>query len=134
MNYAFAKLIVGWLFKALLFDIDLCVSFLLTKEKNLVGFLYLLACFHGCAYVCQCAVANIDPQRVMGWSVVCDCGLSILTCCNHLGKSVTIQESNQALGVRKAHYAQYYVRKSSNFLARISFLACEFGPIKFHFF
>ena len=96
MNYAFVKLVVAWLFIALLFDIDLCVLS--------VGFLYLLPCFHGCAYVCLCAVANIDPQRVMGWSVVCECGLSILTCCNHSGKSGTIQESNQASGVHKAHY------------------------------
>ena len=79
MNYAFAKLIVAWFFKALLFDIDLCVSFLLTKEKKLFGFLYLLSCFYGCVYVCLCAVANIDPQRIRGWSVVCDRGISILT-------------------------------------------------------
>ena len=29
----------------------------------------------------------------------------------HLGKSGTIQESNQAFGVRKAHYAYNYIKK-----------------------
>ena len=36
---------------------------------------------------------------------------------NRSGKSSTIRESNQASGVRKAHFAYYYVRKSSFVLA-----------------
>ena len=47
-------------------------------------------------------------------------------------------ESNQASDVRKAHYAQYYVGKSSILLARtgigkINSVACGFSPIKIHF-
>ena len=54
------------------------------------------------------------------------------------GKPGTIRESNKALGVRKAHYALYYVRKSSSLLAepgvrKISSVACGFSPIEFHF-
>ena len=52
----------------------------------------------------------------------------------HSGKSETIRESNQASGVhvRKAHYAWYYIwTKRLHFVRRkISFLACEFSPIK----
>ena len=55
------------------------------------------------------------------------------------GKSGTIQESNKASGVRKAHYAYYYVRKSHILLAgsgvrKISVVASGFSPIKIHFF
>ena len=54
------------------------------------------------------------------------------------GKSGTIQESNQASGVCKAHYAEYYARKSSMLLGetgvtKISSVACAFSPIKIHF-
>ena len=54
------------------------------------------------------------------------------------GKSGTVLESNQASGVRKTHYAWYYVRKSSILLAvpalrKISSVACGFSPIKIHF-
>ena len=50
-------------------------------------------------------------------------------------KSGTIRDSNQASGVHKAHYAWYYVRKSSILLARtgvrkIGSVACEFSLIK----
>ena len=49
-----------------------------------------------------------------------------------------IRESNQALGVCKAHCAYYYVRKSSILSAgtgvrKISSVACGFSPIKIHF-
>ena len=51
------------------------------------------------------------------------------------GKSSTIQESNQASGECKVHYASYYVHKSSILLAgtgvrKISSVACGFSPIK----
>ena len=54
------------------------------------------------------------------------------------GKSGTIRESNQASGVRKAHYGQYYVRKSSILLAgtgvrKISSVACGFSSVKIHY-
>ena len=50
------------------------------------------------------------------------------------GKPGTIRESNQALGVRKAHY---YVHKSSILLAgtgvrKVSSVACRLSPIKIH--
>ena len=53
-------------------------------------------------------------------------------------KSGTIRESNQALGVRKAHYAEYYERKKLHFVSRnwckkISSVACGFSPINIHF-
>ena len=56
----------------------------------------------------------------------------------HSGKNGTIQESNQASGVRKAHYAHYYVQKSSILLTgtgvrKISSVACGFSPTKIHF-
>ena len=51
------------------------------------------------------------------------------------GKSGTIRESKQALGVRKAHYVKYYVEKSYIFLAGtgIRKIACGFSPTKIHF-
>ena len=54
------------------------------------------------------------------------------------GKSGTILESSQASGVRKAHYAWYYVRKSSILLAgtgirKISSVTSWFNPFKIHF-
>ena len=54
------------------------------------------------------------------------------------GKPSKIPESNQASGVRKSHYASYYVRKSSILLAgtclrKISSVACGFSPIEIHF-
>ena len=61
------------------------------------------------------------------------------TLCGHSGTLCTILESNQASGVRKAHYACCYVRKSFNLLAgtgvrEMSSVACGFGPIKIHYF
>ena len=55
------------------------------------------------------------------------------------GKSCTIQESNQASGVRKAHYALHSVRTRSILLAqmgvrKISFVAYGISPIKIHYF
>ena len=54
---------------------------------------------------------------------------------HHLGKSVTICESNDASGVYKEHYALYYVPKSSILLAGtdewiIRSVACGFNSIK----
>ena len=54
---------------------------------------------------------------------------------SHLGNSGTTREWNQASGVSKEHYAQYYVRNSSILLAgtgvgKISSLARGFNPIK----
>ena len=54
------------------------------------------------------------------------------------GKSGTIRESNQASGVRKAHYALNYVRKSSILLAgtgarKNNSVACGFSPFKNRF-
>ena len=54
------------------------------------------------------------------------------------GKSGTIRKSNQASGVPYAHYALYYVQKSSILVARIgiwkiSSLACGCSPIKIQF-
>ena len=45
---------------------------------------------------------------------------------------------NQALGVRKAYYTYYYVRKGSILLAgtgvrKVSLVACGLSPIKIHF-
>ena len=53
------------------------------------------------------------------------------------GKSGTIRELNQASGVCKAHYALYFVLKSSIFLAKtgvriIGSVACGFSPIEIH--
>ena len=49
-----------------------------------------------------------------------------------------MRESNQAPGVRKVHYAYYYVQKSSILLGgtgvrKISSLAYGFRPIEIHF-
>ena len=54
------------------------------------------------------------------------------------GKSGTIRESNQASGVRNAHYALYYVQKklhfgSQNWHKENSSLVCGCSPIKIHF-
>ena len=53
----------------------------------------------------------------------------------HSGKSATILESNHGSGVRKVHYAQYYVPKGSILLAgtgvwKISSVPCGFSYIK----
>ena len=47
-------------------------------------------------------------------------------------------KSSQASGIRKEHYALYYVRKSSILLSgtgvrKISFVACGFSTVKIHF-
>ena len=65
-------------------------------------------------------------------------GLSQRQASNQSGKPGTIRETNQASGVRKAHYAKYYVRKSSILLAAIcvmkfSSVARDFSHIKFIF-
>ena len=54
------------------------------------------------------------------------------------GKRGTIRASNQASDVRKGHYAQYYVRKSSILLTgtgvrEISSAACWFSSVKIHY-
>ena len=43
--------------------------------------------------------------------------LRYLQCGKHLGKTITIRESNHALGVYEEHYAKYNVLKSSILLA-----------------
>ena len=51
------------------------------------------------------------------------------------GKPNIIRESNQASGVRKMHYASYYVQKglAGTGVRKISSVACGFSLIKIHF-
>ena len=70
---------------------------------------------------------------LLGWYM-----LLVISLADQSGKFGTIRESNQASGVCKAHYAWYYVQKSSILLARtgvrkISSVTCGISPIKMHF-